>query len=174
MLEKGTQAGREKIRNTAEEGLSDTSQAGMKRLKYELPKDVLKRAKEKPVVLNVARTELIAKLDNLLLNPILSVETKAALTKARNSLRDHLTQDDLVGALRDKFGKEVRQSGSGNIFDHLKEVNEAQNSLRTATNKLVKELQKTPKGTIEFSNLSNDLDAVNEITRRVKDFLDTK
>ena len=173
MLKTGTTAGRETIKNTAEEGLTEISQSGMKRLKYELPKEILKRAKEKLVVLNVARTELIAKLDDLIAGGKLSADTNKVLSTARNSLKDHLTQDDLVGALRDKFGKEVRRSGDGYTYQHLGEVMSSINSLDNATLRLVRELSRIPKGT-DYSRISREIDGIKEMKRRVTDFLETK
>jgi len=112
MLKNSKTAGTKAIKEVAESGLSETAQSGLKALRGTLSKEGLVKAKEQLVTLNVARTELMARLEKLISNSNLLQDTKTALLRAKNSLKDHLTQDDLVGALRDKFGKEVRQSGS--------------------------------------------------------------
>ncbi len=166
----------ETIKETAEDGLSEISQKGMKRLKYDLPKDVLKRAKEKLVVLNVARTELIARLDNLLSNtPNLSQKLTIDIRKAKNTLQNGLKQDDLVGALRDIYSKPVRESGSGKVWDHQQEVEQGINSLKKLRETIVdKEMKLYQPNSIEFKQLSKEADALGEMIRKIKEFLDTK
>ena len=174
MLKGGSTAGTKAIKETAEEGLSEIAQSGLKALRGTLSKEGIAEAKKRLVTLNVARTELMARLDNLIANSNLLSDTKIALSKAKNSTKDHLTQDDLVGALRDVLNKPVKQSGSGYTFDHLGEVQDSLNSLRTAVKSLIREISKTTKGTPEFSELSKDLDAVKEMIRRVEEFLKIK
>jgi hypothetical protein len=53
----------------------------------------------------------------------------------------NLTQDDLVGALRDINGKPVRQIGSGKTWDHLQEVRQGVSSLKNAKNGLIMEMK---------------------------------
>ncbi len=116
----------------------------------------------------------MARLEKLISNSNLLQDTKTTLLKAENSLKDHLTQDDLVGALRDKFGKEVRRSGDGKTYQHLEEVQEGINSLENSKNRLIGELRKTAKGSPEFVRLSQELDGIKEVSRKVNSFLDIK
>jgi hypothetical protein len=174
MLNNGSKAGRKTIKETAEEGLSPKAQSGMKQLKYELPKEIMAKAKEQLITINVARTELIARLDGLITTSNLLKDTKNILASARNSIKDHLTQDDLVGALRDVFGKEVRRSGDGKIYNHLGEVQDAIKSIKKANQHLLKELGKMKKGSDEFVKLSEEIDALKELKRRVENFLELK
>jgi Bacterial toxin 28 len=174
MLNNGSKAGKKVLAEVAEDGLSEKAKSGMKRLKYELPKELMAKAKEQLVTLNVARTELIARLDDLAKSSNLLADTKVFLSKAKNSIKDHLTQDDLVGALRDIFGKEVKQSGTGYIYDHLGEVQDAIKSIKRANQQLLKELNKTTKGSDEYIKLSKEIDALKEMKRRVELFLEIK
>ena len=173
MLEDGTAVGRKAITETAEEGLTDVSQSGMKRVKGELSKEALKAAKEQLVTLNVARTELVARLEELTNKvPGLSQHAVADIGKAKNNLLNHLTQDDLVGALRDKFGKEVRRSGDGYVYQHSKEVSNGVGSLKNARDSIINQLQKHQKGSAEYNLLSKEADALAEMSRRIARFLD--
>ena len=45
MLNNGSKAGRTVIKETAEKGLTEKAQSGMKRLKYDLPKEIMAKAK---------------------------------------------------------------------------------------------------------------------------------
>ncbi len=126
------------FKKTAKEGLSEVSQSGLKALRQSLSKEGLAKAKEQLVTLSVARTELITRFDNLTKSSNLLPDTKQFLNRSRNSLLKNLKQDDLVGALRDKFGKDVRRSGDGFTYQHLKEVNQGFISLNNA-----KDAQKT-------------------------------
>jgi hypothetical protein len=96
------------------------------------------------------------------------------LTKAKNSLEKNLKQDDLIGALRDKLNKPVRESGSGEAFDHLQEVRQGLNSLEKAKDILSSELKRKATGSDEFIYLSKEIDAIKEIQRRVGVFLETQ
>lgn len=175
MLKNGSTAGKEAITETAEQGLSEKAQSGMKHLKNDIPKDVMAKAKERLVTLNVGRTELIAQLDDVLnkvpnLNN--SQETVANIRSAKNNLIDHLTQDDLVGALRDKFGKEVRRSGDGYIYQHSREVENGLASLENARDSMIEQLQYHERGSFEYKALSQQADALAEMIRKINSFLD--
>lgn len=174
MLKNGSAAGRELIKETVEKGLSETAQTGLKALRGILSKDGLAATKEKLVTLNVARVELMARINKLIANSSLLSDTKKVLSTAKNSIKDHLTQDDLIGALRDILGKEVRRSGDGYTYQHLREVRESLSSLDNAVIRLTKEIDKISKGTAEYSQMSKEIDAIKEMKRRVLDFLKTK
>ncbi len=51
-----------------------------------------------------------------------------------NSVRDHLTPDDLQGAWRDMHDDPVPNPNTGGYYDHLGEVNDAMGSIRNAIN----------------------------------------
>jgi filamentous hemagglutinin len=52
-----------------------------------------------------------------------------AISKIYNTIQDHLTVDDITGALRDATGNPVPKP-SGGFYNHAGEVNEAINGLR--------------------------------------------
>nr|MBA4185202.1 hypothetical protein [Acidobacteriota bacterium] len=174
MLKNGSTAGTKAIKEVAESGLSETAQSGLKALRGTLSKEGLAKAKEQLVTLSVARTELLARLDNLIKHGNLLPDTKEFLSRSKNSLLKNLKQDDLVGALRDIFGKDVRRSGDGYIYQHAKEVNQGLTSLNNAKDVLVKELKRTTQGSQEYNRLSQEIDAVKEMTRRINIFLEIK
>lgn len=176
MLKNGSAAGREIIKDTAEEGISETAQSGLKALRQSLSKEALAKAKEQLVTLSVARAEVIARFEGLLDKiPNLSQKTIADIRAAKNSLLDHLTQADLVGALRDNLGKVVRQSGSGKVFNHIGEVEDALNSLKEARRTIAtREMRNFAKDSQEYKILSQEADAISEMIRRVENFLDTE
>ena len=175
MLKNGSTAGTKTIREVAESGLSETAQSGLKALRGTLSKEGLAKAKEQLVTLSVARTELMARLDGLLNKiPNLSQKTIADVRAAKNSLLNNLKQDDLVGALRDKFGKDVRRSGDGKIFQHLEEVNQGLRSIENSKSTLVKEIARTQKGSDEYKLLSLEIEVLSELTQRIRRFLEIK
>ncbi len=174
MLKNGSTAGKRTLTEVAEQGLSEKAQSGLKALRGSLSKDGLEKAKNQIITLNVARTELIARLDNLIKNSNLLPDTKEFLNRSKNSLLKNLKQDDLVGALRDKFGKDVHRSGGGYTYQHLKEVNQGLISLNNAKDALVKELKRTAQGSQDYNHLSQQIDAIKETTRRINVFLEIK
>jgi hypothetical protein len=174
MLDKGSQAGRKSITQAANEGVTTKAQAGLKRLETKLSKEGVKQARERLVTLNVARTELTARLDALPNEVKLSQKALADIKAARNSLKDHLTQDDLVGALRDKNNLVIRQKGSGKPWDHEGEVTDSLKSLREARRSLIKEMYKHSPESYEYKRLSEEAAAVGETISRIKEFLEIK
>lgn len=95
-LKGGSRAGLGLLTEVAEAGLSSTAQAGLKQLSRRVSKEGIQQAGKELVTLSVARTEVMARLDDLLADGNLLQNTQGAVTTARNSLRDHLDQDDLV------------------------------------------------------------------------------
>jgi hypothetical protein len=174
MLDKGSQAGRKSITQAANEGVSEIAQSGVKRVKTDIGKEGVKAAQEQLVTINVARTEMMARLKSLPNQVKLSQKTHADVSKACNNIRDHITQEDLSGALRDVHGKMVRRSGDGYTFDHLDEVERGLKSLGTARNSLIQEMKNYQIGSKEYKILSQQADALQETSFRIKNFLGIK
>lgn len=126
------------------------------------------------ITLSVAREELLGRLEHLARDGGLSQNASGTVQKAINGLRDHLTQDDLVGALRDKHGLSVPKAASGAAFDHLDEVNSTVRSLRKAKDGLLDDLDNLTPGTDKYRLLSQEIDAVSETIRRTQSFLEIK
>lgn len=162
------------FKKTAKERLLEIAQSGLKALRGVISKEGLAKAKEQLITLSVARTELLTRLDNLIANNNLLQDTKGFLLKTKNSLLNNLKQDDLVGALRDKFGKDVRRSGDGKIFQHLEEVNQGLRSIENSKSTFVKEIARTQKGSDEYKILSLEIEALSELTQRIRGFLEIK
>jgi Bacterial toxin 28 len=119
------------------------------------------RAARELTALAVARRELLARWQSLLMDRALSRETLIALRKARNALQDHLQPADLTGALRDRLGVPVRLSGSGEAWDHLDEV-DVSRSLGRLRKAMGNELRHVPRGSPRFKQLSHEMDAIKE------------
>ncbi len=96
MLKKGSTAGTKALKEVAERGISELSQSGLKALRGTLSKEGVAKAKEQLVTLSAARTELRARIEKIIANSNLPQDTKTALSKAKNSVKDHLTQNDLA------------------------------------------------------------------------------
>jgi hypothetical protein len=171
-LKAGSRVGRKALKEVAEEGLTQVSQQSVKGLAQVMSKEGVERISKEAVTLNVGRAEMIGRLDNLLASPNIAESTKNAVRSARNALQDHLTQDDLLGALRDKHGLPVIQKGK--IFKHDKEVEEALGSLQRGKENLLRELKKFSPGTDEYRRLSAEIEAITEISARIEKFLEVK
>jgi hypothetical protein len=171
-LKAGSRVGRKALKEVAEEGLTQVSQQSVKGLAQVMSKEGAERISKEAVTLNVGRAEMIGRLDNLLASPNIAESTKNAVRSARNALQDHLTQDDLLGALRDKHGLPVIQKGK--IFKHDKEVEEALGSLQRGKENLLRELKKFSPGTDEYRRLSAEIEAITEISARIEKFLEVK
>lgn len=141
MLKNGSAAGKDNLTKIAQEGVSEIAQTGLKALRGAISREGLAKAKEQIVTLNIARIELIERLDDLPTTLNLSQRGQSEIRAGRNSLIRNLTQDDLVGALRDINGKPVRQIGSGKTWDHLQEVRQGVSSLKNAKNGLIMEMK---------------------------------
>lgn len=154
--------------------MSEVAQSGLKALRQSLSKESLSKAKEQLITLNIAKTEVVARLDDLSATAKLSQRAQANVRAARNSLIRNLTQDDLVGALRDIYGKPVKQSGSGRIWNHRQEVQQGLNSLEAARDSLITEMRSYQPNSNEFKKVSKEADAIAEMIHRVNKFLEIK
>jgi hypothetical protein len=172
-LKAGSRVGRKALKEVAEEGLTEISQQSVKDLAKVMSKEGVERIGKEAVTLNVGRAEMIGRLDALLKNPDLPASSKNTIERAQNALRDHLTQEDLIGALRDKHGIPVVINGKP--YDHLGEVNGALDSLKNARKQLIlRDLQRHAPGTENYRQLSQEIDAIGETIRRTEEFLEVK
>jgi Bacterial toxin 28 len=173
-LKGGSKAGRKALNEAAGEAKQGMAQSGLKRAGKVLSQEAAARAARELGALAVARRELLARWQILLVDGALSRDTLIALRKARNAMQDHLQPADLTGALRDKLGIPVRISGSGEAWDHLGEVQDALRSLENLRRKLGLELHRIPRGSQAFARLSRETDAVKESLDRMKFFLEIR
>jgi|GEM_PF-5035367 len=171
-LKGGSRAGRKVLTDIFQAGLSQVSQEGMEALSKKLSKEAVDRASKEAVVLTVAREEMLVRLRMLRNDPHLSTATHAPLEKAHNALRDHVKQDDLVGALQDIHGIPVIKHGK--VYNHLNEVNNALGSLRNVKEALIKDLKRLTPGTDSYRQISKEIEALAETHRRIKGFLEIK
>jgi hypothetical protein len=172
-LKAGSRVGRKALKEVAEEGLTQVSQQSVKGLAQVMSKEGAERIGKEAVTLNVGRTEMIGRLDSLLTSPNIPESTKNALRSARNALQDHLKQDDLLGALRDKHGLPVLKPG-GAPYNHAGEVQEGLLSLQRGRDNLLRELGKISPGTNEYRRLSAEIEAISEMSTRIEKFLEVK
>lgn len=173
-VENGSIAGRDKLTQVANEGLDEIAQASIKKLKTKVSAEKLPQIKEQLVTMNVMRTEMMARLNNISKSFKLSQKASSDIGKAVNSFKKHLTQDDLIGALRDTKGLQVRRSGDGYTYDHFEEVKNGLSSLKKAKESLIDEMKNYQPGSNEYRQLSQAADGITETMSRVKKFLEEK
>lgn len=171
-LKAGSRVGRKVLAEVAEEGLSEISKEGIEQLGKTLSKETVERAGKEAVTLSVAREEMLTRLDILANDTSLSQSTRDVIESARNSLRDHLTQEDLIGALRDNSGVPVTINGK--TYDHLNEVTNGVSSLQRAKGSLLKEMNKHLLDSPEYKRLSQEIEAISETMRRINGFKEVK
>ncbi len=130
------------------------ARAGLKRLARSLPEKTYALVESEVRLTNVARTELIARLERHI--PELPPSIRDVAARCRNGLQDHLKPSDVVGWVRDHAGLPVRQMGSGRVFEHEKEVKEVLLSMKKIATKLElvggDALQETKHGLYELSS----------------------
>ena len=173
-LKNGSQSGFAVLREVAERDLSKFALDGLTQLKSKMNADELNKTIVGLVTLGVASHEILDRLANIAgdANSSLSDDALAALLKAHNSLRDHLTNNDLIGALRDL--KDSSASINNQTYNFLPEVSEAVNALREARNRILSETTGTSADVSAVSGqqrLSFEADALFNITRAVERFL---
>jgi hypothetical protein len=173
-LKGGSKAGKKSLREASEGAVDGASKAGLKRVGKRMSKAAAARASSELKRLAVARQEMLARLQSLLLDEGISEATKNTIRKLRNSVQDHLQPGDLSGALRDMHGLPVRRSGSGEAWDHLREVRDVVNSIRQAKKNLSRGFHNLDPGSPAYGKLSRELDALSEMERTVNAFLEIK
>lgn len=60
------------------------------------------------------------------------------------------------------------------FFQHLEEVNQGLRSIENSKSTLVKEIARTQKGSDEYKILSLEIEALSELTQRIRRFLEIK
>ncbi|WP_437606295.1 RHS repeat-associated core domain-containing protein [Sorangium sp. So ce834] len=174
LLKGGTKAGRKALREAAEEGIEGTAGAGMKRAAKRLSKAGAAKAAKELKALNVARTEMMARLDVMIGDPRLSEAMHNTLKHAQNALSTHLKPSDLSGALRDTLGLPVRRPGTGEAFEHLKEVNEGLASLENVRKLVRRQMFHEEAGSDVHKLLSAQAESLAEFSARAKRFLTSR
>jgi hypothetical protein len=139
-----------------------------------LSRQAVETARRRLRELAAGRIELMQRLTELMEQPALRSRTRDFIEDARNGIRDHMSPQDLSGALRDRLGMPVRRSGHGRTYDHLNEVRNALESLGAARRALLGELQRLEPGSEAFRIVSRELDTMAELRRRVHEFLETR
>jgi hypothetical protein len=173
-LKGGSRAGRKALSEAAAEAGQGVPRAGLKRAAKVLSKEAAARAARELQTLAVARRELLARWQVLLVDEGVSPHARALLRRARNALDGHMTPADLAGALRDKLGVPVRMSGSGKAWDHLNEVRDALESLNNLHTALIKELSRSSSQGGMFQRITGEVQALAELRRRARRFLEIR
>ncbi len=173
-LKGGTRVGRRALREAAQESISEVSEAALKRARRVLSREAVQTARRRLRALATGRIELIQRLTELSTSGAIRQRTRDLVENARNAIRDHMTPQDLSGALRDRLGMPVRSSGSGRTFDHLGEVNTALSAMTDARRALLGELQRLAPDSEGYRLVSREVEALTEIRRRVDEFLETQ
>jgi hypothetical protein len=173
-LKGGTRVGRRALREAAEESITDIAQSGLKRAQRRLSREAAQQAARRLRELAAGRIELMARLRRMADDASLPAPVRSQMRKTANSIEDHLTPQDLSGALRDQLGIPVRVPGSGDAYDHLAEVQTAMNSMRNARDSLIDQLDNLEEGTPAFRHLSREAEALREMMRRTQEFLDLR
>lgn len=117
----------------------DQSAASIKRLgrsgqDKQLLKQSLKKIQHEREHVIEELTQLHDELPSIGISAIRSSDIAMRLRATVRAVKEHLTDSDITGAMRDLADDPVRQVGSGQAFNHLQEVNDALASLtRTRT-----------------------------------------
>lgn len=152
----GFKLGRAAARQIIEEGLSETAADGIEVLARRIGADAAELAARRVVILQVYKQECIIRLNAILRKGELDRATLRKVRKARNALRDHLSDKDLVGAVRDTAGVPVRKGAE--VFDHLNEIRGTTKSLTKSVERLTAHLRPAVSWTDAGSDLSRDVE----------------
>jgi hypothetical protein len=115
-------------------------------------------------VINVARVELIARLERHCRE--VPESTQQLLRRCQRSLRDHLEAADVVGWIRDSVDLPVRKSGSGIAFQHKTEVRAVLDSIKNTVEKMEKMdatdalIEETKRGLMELRSRLRALEKI--------------
>lgn len=170
-LKGGTRATRAELAEASERALDRATRRSLRRSVRRLSSQAARRAAGELRVLAAGRVEIVKRLDVLLVSGGLGDAIENSLRSARNAVKDHLQPSDLAGALRDALGVPVRRQGSGKAWDHLTEVKEAVESLRNAKDNLIRARYRLEPGSRAYRSLTREMDALDEMARRVQKFL---
>ena len=122
---------------------------------------------------------MMSRLEEIANDVNLSPAARNEARTAYNAIRDHLTQNDLAGALRDVHGKPVTVSGSGKTYDHQEEVENALASLERFKDRMLNEMnhraimeaRSANPNFLEYQQMSKNVDAVTEMMTKIEEFL---
>jgi RHS repeat-associated protein len=97
--------------------------------------------------------------------------TANALTKAANSIRDHLTVADVTAAKREVAGEVVARKADGAPFDHVGEVRDALKSVGNAIDGLKKELANSALTDEARSAISSTISSLSKFKDRIEAYV---
>lgn len=138
-FQNGTEAGFATLLESARADFSKTNLDGIAQLQTQLGPDATSDLVVGVVTMSVMTREVVEQLTHVSQDSALGLSDNAlaALQKAHNSLRDHLTSTDLIGAVGDL--KNTPLEIDGQQYNFLPEVSEALNSLREARSRILSE-----------------------------------
>lgn len=171
LLETGSQAGIESLLEAAQNDLTDAALDGLAQIAADRSADSTNDLVVNVLTMSVMTREVVERLDHIASGGDLGLsdDALAALQKAQNNLRDHLTATDLIGAAGDAKGTPISVGGSN--YDFLFEVSEALNSLREARHRILAETSKG--GMDSFARFTVEADALFKITSGIEKMLKT-
>lgn len=141
--------------------LSAIAEASTKRAGRLLSPEAAARLTKGLPLMAAERERMLVSLRALMDDSRLSPVGRSAARDAHNAVRDHLSSEDLVGALRDRLGIPVRRPGSGEAYNHLNEVENTLQSLVSLQDALRAQLQHLLK-VAPGSPLHRELSAIEE------------
>lgn len=171
LLQNGTKAGLETLLDHARTNFSDATIDVLAQVADKLPNGNDKKDFVVGVLtMSVMTRETLERLDTIATGASLGLsdDALAALQKAQNSLRDHLTTLDLIGATGD--AKNAPVSINGETYRFLPEVTEAVNSLRDARSRVLAETAGAS-GIESASRFAVETDALFNIVKNVEKML---
>jgi hypothetical protein len=154
--------------------LSEKAEASMKRASKLMSKEAAAEKRKMLPRLAAERERLMGKLDELLKDPNLSQQTRAAFRKARNAADDHLNAEDLTGALRDTLEVPVRARGTGDVWLHKHEVNNGLAAFVEARKSLIYEFQRGSRHGTAEGKLSELADELLDFANKAKAFIEVE
>jgi hypothetical protein len=173
LFQHGTQAGFPALLKAADSDFSQTNMKSVEQLQKKLGPDKTTNLVIGVVTMSVMTREVVKQLDHVTENSSmgLSDNALAALQKAHNSLRDHLTPTDVIGAVGDV--KNAHVTIAGKHYNFLPEVSEALNSLREARNRILSETMGLKSGADSQQRFVREAESLFGITERIESILGT-
>ena len=173
-LQHGTQAGYQALLKSVDSDFSPAALKSVEQIKQKLGADKTSNLVVGVVTMSVMTREVVAQLNHVTVNSALGLSDNAlaALQKAHNSLRDHLTPTDIVGAVGNLKNTPVEIEGAR--YNFLPEVNEALNSLREARSRILSEtmyLKSDAGGTDAQQRFVREAENLFGITERIESIL---
>ncbi len=174
LLQHGTQAGYPALLKSVDSYFSSTELKSVEQIKEKLGADKTSTLVVGVVTMSVMSREVVEQLNHVTVNSSLGLSDNAlaALQKAHNSLRDHLTPNDVIGAVGNLKNTHIEIEGVR--YNFLPEVNEALNSLREARSRILSEtmsLKPDAGGTDAQHRLALEAENLFGITERIESIL---